>query len=300
MRAEPKIATPRLHVREVVEPLDELAHDAHHAPGIGAREVLAAASRLQEFFVFGDGRYVAANRVVDDPRRRRRAARRPLRRRRAPRRAVSRFRPLAISLLRRSGGFGEDSALCRPPSASPWLVGAHRLWLFGARLWRLWTRSLRLDGAWFSVWHGVDLMGLREEFTEASLSHGGLPSSPPHIVRRHPPRRWRASGYARRRARFGRAAGARPSPRRRWPPHHHVVLSVGHRAGLCSVSHGSLPWPGRACRASVVRPRAHGLHVPRLHAELRRLSNVRGESATSTPTLRRSSSCATPASAHSM
>ena len=44
VRAEPKIDTPPSTSREVVEPLDELAHDAHHAPRIGAREVVARRS----------------------------------------------------------------------------------------------------------------------------------------------------------------------------------------------------------------------------------------------------------------
>jgi hypothetical protein len=53
-RAEDRHAA--LDVREVVEAFDELAHDAHDAPGIGAREVLAIAAGLEQLLVFGEGR----------------------------------------------------------------------------------------------------------------------------------------------------------------------------------------------------------------------------------------------------
>ena len=65
-RAEDRDAL--LDVREVVEAFDELAHDAHHAPRVGAREVVAVAAGLQQLFVFGLGTDPAPDRVVDDSR----------------------------------------------------------------------------------------------------------------------------------------------------------------------------------------------------------------------------------------
>src|SRR6185312_10790095 len=53
-------------VRELVEPFDELAHDAQHAPRVAAREVVGMGERLEEFLVLGAVRFVLiADRVVD-------------------------------------------------------------------------------------------------------------------------------------------------------------------------------------------------------------------------------------------
>ena len=79
------------------------------------------------------------------------------------------------------------------------------------------------------------------------------------------------------RARLRCAAGARAPARGRRPAHGHVVLSVGHRTGLRAISPGPLPRTGRPARAALVRPRAHGVQLSRLLAELRRLSDECGE-----------------------
>ena len=58
VRAEPKIDTPSLHVRQVVEAPDELAHDAEHPPGIRDQNLLLLVALLglrplEEGFVLG-------------------------------------------------------------------------------------------------------------------------------------------------------------------------------------------------------------------------------------------------------
>src|SRR3954468_22473406 len=95
-RAEDRYAA--ANVREIVEALDELAHDAHHAPRIAAREVGRVASRLQQLFVFRDGK--AANCLTALARGAARARRAPLGWWRASRGAVTHFRSFAEPLLR--------------------------------------------------------------------------------------------------------------------------------------------------------------------------------------------------------
>ena len=92
---------------EVIEALDELAHDAHHAPRIRPRKIRCFGRCLQELLIFGDGTDVAANRVVDDARRTRGTRSRPFRWWGAAGGAVTRFRALSQILLRLECRFGE-------------------------------------------------------------------------------------------------------------------------------------------------------------------------------------------------
>ena len=88
---------PLLDARQLVEPLDDLAHDAHHAPGVGAREIVAPLGReVEQLLVLRhQGRHVT-NGIVDAPlllhalR-----SRGPLTRRRASRRHVAGIVPFA-------------------------------------------------------------------------------------------------------------------------------------------------------------------------------------------------------------
>src|SRR5438132_1350533 len=111
-----------LDVRKIVEPLDELSHDAHHAPWISSCEILVAAARLEELLILGDGR-VAADGVVDDARRARGPRRRSLRRRCAPRGAMTCLGALAIPFARGHRCLGEQLGAC--------LLSSRRAWSFG-------------------------------------------------------------------------------------------------------------------------------------------------------------------------
>src|SRR5262249_40116730 len=73
-------------------------------------------------------------------------------------RTVPRFGSLAVPFLRRPRSFSEKLRARLVAAGRPGRLGFCR------------TRSPRLRLACFAVWHGVDLMGLREECTEASFA----------------------------------------------------------------------------------------------------------------------------------
>ena len=179
-----------------------------------------------------------------------RPRRRLLRGRRAPRGAVARFRALAHIPPARVGDASASSCGARLLAAGR----ARRLWLLRRRFGFSASRDLRLRRV-FSVWHALSLMGLRRGVHRGELLRNLHSSRRMRIVRRHPPRRRRASRHARRRARQWRAAGARASARRGRPAHGHVVLSVGHRTGVRALPHGPLSRAGRPAGLALVRPR---------------------------------------------
>jgi hypothetical protein len=82
-----------------VEPVDELAHDAHHAPRVGSREIDSRTRLLQDFFVFGYRRRIA-NRFVDRSRHGLQLSRSLLRGRRSTRLQMPFLGPLLESLER--------------------------------------------------------------------------------------------------------------------------------------------------------------------------------------------------------
>ena len=47
VRAEPKIDTPSLHIRQVVETPDELAHDPEHPPGVRDQKLFLIVALLR-------------------------------------------------------------------------------------------------------------------------------------------------------------------------------------------------------------------------------------------------------------
>src|SRR5688500_2818813 len=93
------------HFGEHVEPLDELAHDAQHAPRIGLGEVQVPWFRLQQLRVFSERNSVADGRV-DGPVCSAGAWRRTLRWWRASSRQMTFFRSLLQALERALLGIG--------------------------------------------------------------------------------------------------------------------------------------------------------------------------------------------------
>ena len=104
-RAEDRDAL--LNIRQRIESLDELAHDAQDAPRIGPREVIeAAAWLLQQLLVLGNRGVGTANRVVHFASRARAPQCRRLRRRSAASLEVPLLGPLAQPLERVGSGVG--------------------------------------------------------------------------------------------------------------------------------------------------------------------------------------------------